>query len=181
MFERRIHVKAWERRENILNDLKKSPGPIKGTELAERYNVTRQVIVQDVALLRARGENILATPQGYLLPKIVEENKIVKKIVCKHGSYDEIEEELMTIVDLGGKIIDVIIEHPVYGELRGSLQISSRLDLEEFMASLRKTKAEPLSTLTDGVHLHTIETGDEEAFKRIKKALKDKGYLIDED
>jgi len=174
-------MKAWERRERILRDLKKNNGPIKGTELAQQYNVTRQVIVQDVALLRARGENVLATPQGYIIPKVGEDNRIVKKIVCKHAGYDEIEDELMTIVDLGGRIIDVIVEHPVYGEINGSLEISSRLDVEEFMSSLRKTNAEPLSSLTDGIHIHTIETRDEESFKRIKKALKDRGYLIDED
>jgi transcriptional regulator of NAD metabolism len=174
-------MRAWERREKILSDLKKSNSPIKGTELAQKYNVTRQIIVQDVALLRARGENVLATPQGYIIPKIGEDNKIIKKIVCKHSGYDEIEDELRTIVDLGGRIIDVIVEHPVYGEIKGALEISSRLDLEEFISSLRKTNAEPLSSLTEGIHIHTIETRDEESFKRIKKSLKDKGYLIDED
>jgi len=174
-------VKAWERRDKILNDLRKNHRPIKGTELAEMYNVTRQVIVQDIALLRARGENILATPQGYLIPKIDTERRIEKKIVCKHKLYSEIEDELRTIVDLGGKAIDVIVEHPIYGEIRGSLEIDSRLDVEEFMSHLKNTSAEPLSSLTEGVHIHTIEVRDEESFRRIKAVLKEKGYLVDED
>jgi Predicted small molecule binding protein (contains 3H domain) len=88
---------------------------------------------------------------------------------------------LTTIADLGGKIIDVIVEHPLYGEIRGSLEISSRLDVDEFMRNLKKAKAEPLSSLTGGIHIHTIEVKDEEAFERITEALKKKKYLISED
>jgi len=174
-------VNAWERREKILNALVKSHKPIKGTELAKMHKVTRQVIVQDIALLRARGENILATPQGYLIPEADREKKLVKRIVCKHKYNSEMEDELKTIVDLGGKIIDVIVEHPLYGEIRSFLQISSRLDLEHFMSSIRETDAEPLSSLTEGLHIHTIEVRDEKAFNRIKMALREKGYLADED
>lgn len=172
---------AWERREKILDTLEKNERPIKGTDLSKTFKVSRQVIVQDVALLRARGENILATPQGYIIPNINKGNKLIKKIVCRHNSNDEIEEELKTIVDLGGKIIDVIVEHPLYGEIKSSLEISSRLDVQEFVNNLEKTKAEPLSKLTEGIHIHTIEIDDMEDFTRIKKALEKKKYLISED
>lgn len=174
-------MEAWERREKILNLLKNSNKPIKGTELSNMYQVTRQVIVQDIALLRARGENILATPQGYVIPKMGKRSSIVKKIVCKHTKKSEIDDELKTIVDLGGKIIDVIVEHPLYGEIKSQLEITSRLDVDEFMDNLRKTNAEPLSSLTEGIHLHTIEVENEEIFTRIKNALKSKNYLISED
>lgn len=174
-------MEAWERREKILNLLKSSDKPIKGTELSNRYQVTRQVIVQDIALLRARGEDILATPQGYIVPRESKGNSIIKKIVCKHNEYDEIEDELKTIVDLGGKIIDVIVEHPLYGEIVSKLDISSRLHVDEFMGNLKKTKAEPLSTLTEGVHIHTIEVENEKVFQIIREALKEKNYLISED
>lgn len=162
---------AWERRKKILDTLNKNRKPVKGTELSKKFNVSRQVIVQDIALLRARGEDILATPQGYIIPKAYKENKLTRKIVCKHEGYDEIEDELKTIIDLGGKIVDVIVEHPLYGEIKSPLEISSRLDLKEFMENIIKTKAEPLSSLTEGIHIHTIEVDDEESFERIKEAL----------
>lgn len=172
---------AWERREKILETLIKNRKPVKGTDLSKKFNVSRQVIVQDIALLRARGEDILATPQGYIIPRAYREDKLTRKIVCKHEGYDEIEDELKTIIDLGGKIVDVIVEHPLYGEIKSPLEISSRLDLKEFMENIRKTKAEPLSSLTEGIHIHTIEIEDEESFQRIKKALIRKKYLINED
>lgn len=172
---------ANERREKILSILKNSEGPIKGTDLSEQLEVSRQVIVQDVAILRARGESILATPQGYLIPQIYGKKKLVKTIVCTHKNNEEIEEELRIIVDLGGKILDVIVEHPLYGEIKSQLQISSRHDLRQFIDNLNETKAEPLSSLTDGIHIHTIEVDDERTLKRIKEGLLEKKYLIKED
>jgi hypothetical protein len=168
---------AKERRKNIISILKKKEGPIKGTELAKRFNVSRQVIVQDIAILRAKGEKILATPQGYMVINNKSE-EFNKTIVCKHTSYDEIEDELKTIIDMGGKVIDVIVEHPIYGEIKSPLMIGSRIDIEEFMKELRAHQAEPLATLNDGVHLHTIKVPSEEVFNKIEKKLEYKGYLI---
>ena len=136
--------------------------------------------MQDIALLRARGENILATPQGYIIPREHGENKIIKTIVCSHEGYDAIEDELESIIDAGGKAIDVIVDHPLYGEIKSPLEISSRLELQQFMQSLKQTKAEPLSSLTGGIHIHTIEVKDENSFKKIKEILTKKKYLIDE-
>lgn len=174
-------METWERRKEILKTLNRSKKPIKGTDLSQMFNVSRQVIVQDIALLRARGENILATPQGYIIPHIYGKNKIIKSIVCKHEGYDQIEDELKAIIDMGGKAVDVIVEHPVYGEIKSPLEISSRLELEQFMENLKQTKAEPLSSLTGGIHIHTIEVEDEESFKKIKEILMKKKYLINEE
>ena len=171
---------AGERRQEIINILNKSKDPVKGTELSEKLQVSRQVIVQDIAILRAKGENIFATPQGYLMPRIYEKDRLIKTIVCNHKNNEELEDELRTIVDLGGKVIDVIVEHPLYGEIKSQLQIGSRHDLMLFMDNLKTTKAEPLSSLTDGVHLHTIEVNSEEIFHKIKEALSKKKYLIKE-
>lgn len=167
-----------ERRLEIINILNKLDEPISGTELAKKLGVSRQVIVQDIAILRAGGEEIIATPQGYIILKDVDESRIIKTIVCKHSTYDEIEDELKTIVDIGGKILDVIVEHSVYGEIKGSLMISSRLDVEKFIKNLKNTNAEPLSSLTDGIHIHSIEIEDEETFKKIIEKLEEKSYLI---
>lgn len=166
------------RRKCIVKSLKESEEPIKGTELANIYNVSRQVIVQDIAILRAAGEKIIATPQGYMMMNEKKDNKIIKAIVCKHFGYDEIEDELKTIVDLGGKVLDVIVDHPLYGEIKSSLMINSRIDIQKFMDNLYKEKAEPLASLTEGVHIHNIELPNEETYERIKDELFKKGYLI---
>jgi len=162
----------------IRDILGKSPGPVKGSELAERMGVSRQVIVQDIAILRAAGEGILATPQGYLIPERAGSSRIRKTIVSRHLGTEAIDEELKLIVDEGGRLIDVIVEHPIYGEIRGNLMISTRHDVEEFMKRIVEEHAEPLSVLTEGVHLHTIEVPDEDTYLRIVDRLERHGYLL---
>lgn len=171
-------MEAIERREELLKILEGSSKSIKGTYLAEKFGVTRQVIVQDIAILRARGITILATPQGYLMPPKAENTMLRKTIVSSHKGYDHMEEELKTIVDLGGRIIDVIVDHPLYGEIKSPINVGSRYELSEFMTDIRKSNAEPLSSLTDGLHLHTIEVKDEKTFNMIIKALEEKKYLF---
>lgn len=168
-----------ERREKILSIIKKRTEPIKGTNLAGKFNVSRQVIVQDIAILRAAGEKIIATPQGYLLPFFTQDSMLQKTIACGHRS-EEMYEELKTMVDMGAKVLDVIVEHPVYGEIKATLMIKSRKDLEEFVEEFQRLKAEPLSSLTEGVHLHTIEVPDENTYEEILLKLKEQGYLIQE-
>ncbi|WP_132994938.1 transcription repressor NadR [Sporanaerobacter acetigenes] len=169
-----------ERRKEVLRVLKNSKKPVKGTELAKKMGVSRQVIVQDIAILRASGSDIVATPQGYIIFGNEEGKKMIKTIVCKHSGCSEIEDELYTIVDAGGKVLDVIVEHPLYGEIKSPLMISSRLEVDEFIKNLKDTKAEPLSSLTDGVHIHSIEIDDEKTFEKIVQKLKNKKYLISE-
>lgn len=172
-------MKGEERRSKILSMLKKSDTPLKGAELSTLFNVSRQVIVQDIALLRAEGNEIIATPQGYVMLNSSKE-KIKKVIAVKHDE-EKIEDELKTIISLGGRILDVTIEHKIYGEIKGMLMIKSLFDLEEFMKKIRDNNTRPLSYLTGGVHIHTIEADSEEAMDRILSALKSKGYLISQE
>lgn len=174
------YVDTIKRREEIAKMLLESEAPIKGTELAEQFGVSRQIIVQDIALIRANGTNILATPQGYLIPVKAEKKNIRRTIACNHKGYDSLEEELRTIVDLGGKIIDVIVDHPLYGEIKSPINVESRHDLAQFMENIKGTNAEPLSSLTGGLHLHTIEVKNQEMFEIIKKELENKNFLINE-
>lgn len=169
-----------KRREEIIRMLLDSDAPIKGTQLAEHFGVSRQIIVQDIALIRANGTNILATPQGYLIPIKTEKQAIRRTIACNHKGYSSMEEELRTIVDLGGKIIDVIVDHPLYGEIRSPINVESRHDLDQFMENIKGSNAEPLSSLTGGLHLHTIEVKNLEMFEFIKRELKNKEFLINE-
>ncbi len=167
-----------KRRKDILNLIKESNLPLTGTQLAAHFGVSRQVIVQDIAILRASGEQVLATPRGYLLtPAAREPGRPRATLACRHSS-QEIEHEIGIIVDLGGTVIDVFIEHPVYGELQGNLMISNRRDMEQFIKKLSKSSANPLLTLTGGVHLHTIEAPDREALDEIIAALDGAGYLV---
>ena len=169
---------AKERRKQLIDILNKNDKPVKGTDIAKKLKVSRQVIVQDVAILRAAGKAILATPQGYLITKEYEKDTITSTIACRHNNNSEIEEELDIILNYGGKILDVVVEHPVYGEIRSQLQINSRHDLDEFLKNLETTHAEPLAALTDGVHIHTIEVKDDETLRKIKEKLLEKNYLI---
>ncbi len=169
-------MQSDDRRDKILSILKESKKPLTGSQLSKKLGVSRQIIVQDIALLRATGINIFATPQGYILPK-EEDNKMIKVIACRHDQKNT-KKELEIIVDNGGKVIDVIVEHPLYGEIKGMLMLDSRLDIEKFIKHYEKAGTKPLSILTGGVHLHTIEVSSEEYFNRIIHELNQNGYLI---
>jgi len=151
--------------------------PVTGGELAKVMGVSRQVIVQDIAILRAQGKEILATPQGYLWqrPQVAERRRAV--LAVAHAPEDT-GTELNLLVDYGLKVIDVIVEHPLYGELRGLLMLESRWDVEKFLESLAQAGAGLLSSLTGGVHLHTVEYTREEDFNLARKALANAGFLL---
>lgn len=168
---------AKERRDFLLEKLNKSIEPLTGAALAKEMGVSRQIIVGDVAILRAAGINIFATPQGYVLPNHTFREALHYTIACRHDT-DCIEAELAIVIDNGGKVLDVIVEHPIYGEICAKLMLASRRDLKEFLDKLKSSKAEPLSLLTGGVHLHTIEVPSEEIFKSIQQQLRAEGILL---
>ena len=169
-------MKASERREKILNILNNLARPVKGDELAEMLNVSRQVIVQDIALIRAKGDNIIATPQGYIL--YGKRESISKTIKCKnHSNADEFYEELKTIIDLGGSIKDVIVKHPMYGEIKVELNINSMRDINEFIKKSSNEEFKQLSTLTKESHIHTIEASKHEILEEIMDELKKRDIL----
>lgn len=163
-----------DRKTKIIEIISSSDKPVSASKIAKELGVSRQIIVGDVALLRASGEDITATPRGYIL-KTNRSNHYT--IAVKHNN-DQLEEELNTIVDLGGKVEDVIVEHPLYGEIKGNLHIYSRYDVSKFMSAVKDRDVTPLSLLTDGVHLHTITAPDEETLERIKEALDEKHILL---
>ncbi|HHU77729.1 MAG: transcription repressor NadR [Caldicoprobacterales bacterium] len=167
-----------QRREKIAALIERSSSPLTGAYLAKLYNVSRQIIVQDIAILRAAGLDIIATPQGYIMPRTGQQHGLTRVIAVKHGQ-EEIGDELYLIVDLGGKILDVMVEHPVYGEFKARLMLATRNEVSSYLAAMRKEEAEPLSALTEGVHLHTIEADSIDVLNRIEEALKQKGYLLD--
>lgn len=164
------------RRENLIKILKTRPDPISGSELAKLLGVSRQVIVQDIALLRASDYNLLSTTKGYLLYQ--SDNPRVKRVYRVKHTTEQIEDELCTIVDNGGKILDVLVVHEIYGEIATPLIIRNRNDVYDFVKKVKEKQIVPLKELTAGVHLHTIEADTEETLDRIEKALKEKNYLL---
>lgn len=164
------------RRELILSKLELAEKPISASRFAEKFKVSRQIIVGDVALLRASGYEIVATARGYVMEKEREKQGILRKIACQHIP-EQTEEELMTILSFGGEVIDVIVEHPIYGELTGGLHVSTEKEAKDFLKNYEKSQASLLSELTAGVHLHTIRCEDEATFKQIKEALAQKKIL----
>lgn len=164
-----------DRRHRILGWMHKHPAPISGGDLAEKFDVSRQCVVQDIAILRAGGAEILATPRGYCLPVKSAAHREV--LACDHPP-ERTEEELHILVDHGVKVLDVIVEHPIYGELRGSLMIESRADVQDFLQQMRASKASLLSSLTGGTHLHTVEAHREEHIARAKAHLRERNFLL---
>lgn len=169
-------MNSYERRNYIKDILQEKEDPLKGSMLAEKLGVTRQIIVKDIAILRAAGIDIISTPKGYIISK--NKSNRIKKIIAVCHKSEKIEDELLTIVKFGGIIEDVIIEHKLYGEIRGILMIKTIFDVENFISKLNKYEAEPLSILTGGVHLHTISVEDEDSLKNILNELNKKRYLV---
>lgn len=177
--EDKARLRGEERRRYILDWLKKAQGPVTGTVLAEGTGVSRQVIVQDIALLKAKNEPIIATPQGYLY--LAEEKEEVRRVIACQHNFEQTEKELSIMVAHGLKVIDVIVEHPIYGQLQGTLLIESLADVQEFIAKLNNHKAKLLSSLTEGVHLHTVAAKDEERIEEACRALEREGILLSKD
>ena len=168
-------MNGTERRTKILELLQAANGPLSGSALAKQLGVSRQIIVQDMALLRSgTGTEILSTYQGYLIRKEVQENSRVFKV--RH-SEARTQEELQEIVDLGGTVEDVFVYHSVYGIVRGQLQIASRKDIRAFMERLKASRSAPLMQITDDYHYHTVRAADTQTLDQIQARLAELGFL----
>jgi hypothetical protein len=164
------------RRERMILLLQEAKEPIPGSRLAKELGVSRQVIVQDVALLRAVERNILSTNKGYVLFQS-RPGSCTRSFHVRHTN-DRIEDELNTIVDCGGNVQDVTIEHPIYGQISVDLIIKSRMDVKHFVEQVKKYQTRPLNELTDGEHFHTVTAATEEILDHIEEELRRKGYFL---
>lgn len=164
-----------DRKAAIIEAIRTSETPVSASALARKLHVSRQIIVGDIALIRASGTQIIATPRGYVWERSNAGSE--RKIAVLHAP-QQMREELYTIVDQGAEVVDVIVEHPTYGQLVGQLQLSSRYDVDQFIDRMQGN--EPLSQLTHGVHLHTIRCRDAAVFERVENALRKKGLLYEE-
>ena len=165
------------RRSSIAKTIKNARAPISATALAQKFSVSRQIIVGDIALLRAEGADILATPKGYIMgANESTDHQYIGTVACQHDTIS-MRDELYIMVDHGATVIDVTVEHTVYGQITGQLDIQSRLDADEFMEKVLEKDAKPLSDLTGGIHLHRIGCSDKIVFDKIQVALREAGFL----
>ena len=168
-------MNAAQRRESILKRLSGAEAPVSASALAALLGVSRQIVVGDVALLRAGGAQIDATPRGYQLHPA--EKGYTAILACVHSTEDEMRTELYTVVDQGGTVVDVAVENSLYGEIRATLNLCNRYDVDNFIRQAADAPESLLSRMTGGVHLHTLSCPTPEAFRRIEAALDAKGLL----
>ena len=163
------------RRRKIRQMLSEGRGPIPGVALAKELAVSRQVIVQDIALIRAAGYDIISTNRGYILNTAGSVSRVFK---VQHTD-EQLEEELCAIVDLGGMIKNVMINHRVYGRIEAELNINSRRKVAEFIADIHSGKSRPLKNITSNYHYHKVIADKEETLDMIEDVLREKNYLVD--
>lgn len=162
-----------ERRNEILKLLRTAESPIAAKELATKFHVSRQVIVQDLAVIRASHSGILSTYRGYVLQ---QESGSTREFKVRHG-IEGTEEELNIIVDCGGVVKNVSISHRVYGRITAELDIRSRQDVQEFITNLDSSESTLLGTVTSGYHYHLVEASGEERLDLIAQKLEQAGFL----
>lgn len=165
-----------ERRQSLLKQLNESNRPLKGQDLADTHGVSRQVIVQDIALLRAMGHPIVGSSSGYRMQRPHSGKGLLKTLVSRHSGMEAMERELNLLVSYGVKILDVIVDHPVYGEIVAPLMIETSDDVQAFMEKVQKAQATPLAVLTNGEHIHTIEVPSEKIYSLILEELEREGF-----
>lgn len=164
-----------ERRQDILKEIKESGKPVSGSKLAKVYDVSRQVIVQDIALLRASGYDIISTNRGYVL----EGQTCVERVFKVRHTDEQLEAELCAIVDLGGQVKNVIVNHKVYGRIEAELGITSRRKVKEFLEDIKSGKSTPLKNITSDYHYHTVTADSEETLDMIEEELRKLHFLVE--
>lgn len=169
-------MKAEERRRAIVADLMSEKTPLSGGALAKRYAVSRQIIVQDIAMLKASGYEILSTHQGY----VVQKTPLFERVFKVRHTKNETEDELNSIVALGGTVVNVFVWHRVYGKIEAALNIFSPLHVKQFIEGVRSGKSTELMSITDGYHYHTIRAESEKILDQIGLMLDQKGYTVPE-
>ena len=167
-------MKGEERRKQLLNILSSSNNPVSGGTLSKELNVSRQIIVQDISLLRVQRSYHFFPPTKAICSRRTGKYSRVFKV---YHTDDQVEEELSTIVDAGGQIRDVFVYHKVYGVLKADMGIKSRRDIRAYMEEISTGKSSLLKNVTSGYHYHTIDAESEEILDAIQEELQQKGFL----
>lgn len=168
---------ARERRRAIMAVLEGAKDPVSGSALAHEVGVSRQVVVQDIALLRADGHDIVATNRGYVLQEAASSPAVPTRLVKVRHSVEQAGDELTSIVDAGGAVLNVIVNHRVYGKITADLDIRNRRDVARYLEDIHSGKSVPLMTVTSGYHFHRVAADTVEQLDEIEAALAERGYL----
>ena len=142
-------MNAEARRKGIIDYLASSTKAVSASRLAQEFGVSRQVIVGDIAIIRASGMEISSLARGYVLEKKNGLQRVFKVI----HSDEDVAKELNIIVDAGGTVVDVFIFHKFYGTLRAEMNIKSRLNVEQFLEDVTTGKSSLLKNVCKGVVL----------------------------
>ena len=169
-------MKVAERRKEIVTLLMSEKEAISGGALAEHFHISRQIIVQDINVLKSLGYEIISTHNGYVLQK----SPLLERVFKVKHTTEQTEDELNCIVDLGGIVVDVFVWHKVYGKISASLNIFSRHHIKQFIEGVRTGKSTELMNITGGYHYHTIRADSEEILDKIAITLNQKGYIAPE-
>ena len=169
-------MKSDERRKSIVNLLLSENRPVSGSELSEKYGVSRQIIVKDISILKEQGNDILATSAGY----VIRSSPLKDRVFKVFHTTEQTEDELKLIVDLGGTVADVFVWHKAYGKIEAKLNISSRAQIEQFIESVRTGKSVELMHITGGYHYHTVRAENEAILDQIEAALNERKYIVPE-
>lgn len=168
-------MKANERRSEILSCLSNSGQPVSAGALSAKFGVSRQIIVQDIAILRAEGSEVISTSRGYLVDA---DNRAERVIKCRH-TLDELVAEGEIIISLGGRVEGIFVNHRIYGRISAPLNLVTMTDVEELHRSLVSGASKPLMSVTDGYHYHTVSADSERTLDEIENALREKGFLVE--
>lgn len=166
-------MKANERRKAIVSFLLSEKRAVTGGELSEKFEVSRQIIVQDMTVLKASGYDILSTHSGY----IIRQTPLAERVFKLRHTSEQTEDELNCIIGLGGTVADVFVWHKVYGRISATLNIFSSLQVKQFIEGVRTGKSTELMHITGGYHYHTVRADSEEILDKIEKALSERGYI----
>ena len=159
----------------ITASLEGAPASSSAKDLAARFGVSRQVIVQDMAVIRASTPGILSTTRGYVLQQD-KDIACTREFKVRHGQ-EQAAEELNLIVDCGGRVKNISISHRVYGRVTAEMDIRSRQDVNEFVQAINSSHSSVLSSATSGYHYHLIEASSQERLDLIGEQLKKAGFL----
>ncbi len=169
-------MKAEKRREEMARILLSAEGAVSGGELAGRLSVSRQIIVQDISVLRASGYEILSTHSGY----VVKRSPLCERVFKVRHTGAQTEDELTRIVELGGTVVNVFVWHKVYGRIEGQLNIFSKRGIDQLIDGIKSGKSTELMNVTSGYHYHTVRADSEKTLDRIGESLERAGYIVPE-
>lgn len=169
-------MKTDKRRKEIVNFLLSQPQAVSGSELSKKFGVSRQIIVQDISVLKAAGFEIFSTHHGY----VIHSTPLSERVFKVRHTTEQTEDELSLIVGLGGTVVDVFVWHKVYGKVKADLNIFSPLHVKQFIEGVRSGKSTELMNITGGYHYHTVRADSDEILDKIETALKQKEYFVEE-